>query len=198
MPDRKPWPMKWVVVVIVVFIGGYTYLTLHYRKPGRDYRPYEDMKNRANTLRLLDAGYQRIQLAAERPAEPLGHHDTTFPAPGGLPPALKTTIVAQPKLPGEVINAYAPQSAASGEPYQIEFRCTVPNDQQQLAGAELYLKGDQIVITPDFEILAAGLQSRSRETLVLLTVPPGTFKPGSYHAMLVGENASRSWSVEVK
>lgn len=190
--------MKWVVAAIILFIGGYTYLTLHFRKPGHDYRPYEDMKNRANTLRLLDAGYRRVQLTAERPAEPLGLHNTTVPAPGGLPSALGSTIVSQPQLPAEIINAYAAETAASGAPYPIEFRCTVPDDKQQLAGAELYLKGDEIVITPDFELLAGGLQTRSRETLVLLTVPAGILKPGSYHAVLVGATASRSWLVRVK
>lgn len=197
-PQRKPWPMKWIVLAILVFIAGYTYLTLHYRKPGPEYRPYEDMRNRANTLRLLQAGYQRIQLLAERPAEPLGRHNTTFPAPGGVPEPLRTTIVATPLLPSDILAAYGAADANAHEPYEIEFRCTVPDDKQQLAGAELYVKGDQIVVTPDFEILAAGLQTRSRETLVLLTVPAGALKPGHYQVTLVGEHMSRAWSLDLR
>ncbi len=196
-PSRKPWPMKWIVAAILVFIAGYTYLTLHYRKPGPEYRPYEDMRNRANTLRLLQAGYQRIQLAAERPAEPLGHHNTTFPAPGGIPEPLRTTIVSKPLLPADILAAYGGDSGSARESYQVEFRCSLPNDKQQLAGAELYVKGDQIVITPDFELLAPGLLTRSRESLVLLTVPPGALKPGHYQVTLVGERTSRVWTLDL-
>jgi hypothetical protein len=190
--------MKWIVLAIVLFIAGYTYLTLHFRKPGPEYRPYEDMRNRANTLRLLKAGYQRIQLAAERPAEPLGRHNTTFPAPGGIPAPLKATIVAPPLLPSDILAANGAATAEAQQPYEIEFRCTVPDDKQQLAGAELYVKDDQIVVTPDFELLSQGLLTRSRDTLVLLTVPPGALKPGHYQVTLVGEHTSRVWTLDLR
>ena len=190
--------MKWIVLVILVFIAGYTYLTLHFRKTGPEYRPYEDMRNRANTLRLLQAGFQRIQLTAERPAEPLGRQNTTFPAPGGIPEPLRTTIVATPLLPSDILAAYGAGTANAGEPYQIEFRCTVPDDKQQLSGAEMYVKGDQIVVTPDFELLTQGLLTRSRDTLVLLTVPAGALKPGHYQITLVGAQTSRAWTLELR
>ncbi|HVU32126.1 MAG TPA: hypothetical protein VHE61_01740 [Opitutaceae bacterium] len=190
--------MKWVVVAIVVFIAGYTYLTLHFRKPGPDYRPYEDMRNRANTLRLLSAGYQRIELPAERPLDSGGAHDNTFPAPGGVPGDLNKTIVTRPLLPAEILGARAAASGTSSEPYSILFRCVVPDDQRQLAGAEMYIRRNELVITPDFEILARGLQTRSRNLLVLLTVPPHTLKSGSYRVLLVGDHASRAWTVTIR
>ena len=31
-PSPKPWPMKWVILVIVICLGAYTFLTLRYRK----------------------------------------------------------------------------------------------------------------------------------------------------------------------
>ena len=52
--------MKWVIIVIIAVLVPYTYLTLHYRKPGPAYRPYQDAQDRANVVRLLDAGYRRL------------------------------------------------------------------------------------------------------------------------------------------
>ena len=62
--------MKWIVLTIALVIVPYTFLTLHYRKPGPAYRPYQDAQERANVVRLLSAGYQRITLPAQRPADP--------------------------------------------------------------------------------------------------------------------------------
>ena len=190
--------MKWVVVAIVVFIAGYTYVNIRYRKPGPEYEPYADMKRRANTLRLLAAGYQCVRVPVERPADIRGVRNAAFPAPGGLPADLSRTIVSRPLLPTEILSAHAPSTVGHGAPYVIEFRCVVPDHRQQLAGAELYVKGDRLLITPDFEILAAGLETRTRDTYVELTIPADTVKPGDYRVTLVGQRASRAWRVEVK
>src|SRR6185436_2664308 len=98
-----PWPMKWVVLVIVVCITAYTILTLRFRKEGPAFRPYEDLQKRANVARLLSAGYQRIAVTAERPAEtsraPGGA--TVSTVPGGIPAELRATLVIAPLLPSE-------------------------------------------------------------------------------------------------
>src|ERR1041385_8351505 len=103
--QRQPWPMKWIVVAITVVIVPYTFITLHYRRPDKAFEPYADMKDRANTMRLLSAGFQRVSLAAARPADPVrGAAATVQPAPGGIPAALKTTLVDQPLLPAEILS----------------------------------------------------------------------------------------------
>ena len=192
--------MKWVVLAILLFLVPYTFLTLHYRKPGPAYRPYEDMKNRANTGRLLSAGYQRITLAAERPADPraAGSTATVLAAAGGLPAELRTTLVEQPLLPAEILNVSAAPATSTRAAYPIQFTCTAPDNKQQLSGAELYLRGEEILITPDFELLTGGLLARTRENLVFLTIPPGALKPGRYRVTLAGKNSSRTWSLQVQ
>src|ERR1700689_3773946 len=100
---RKPWPMKWIVPAIAVFIPLYTWLTLHYRRPGPAFMPYQDMRDRADVIRLLKAGYQRVALDASRPAESVREGDAaTAPAPGVLPAALRTTLIESPLLPLEI------------------------------------------------------------------------------------------------
>jgi hypothetical protein len=191
--------MKWIVLAIAVFIPIYTYLTLHFRKPGPEFVPYQDMRDRADVIRLLKAGYQRVAIDASRPAEQLAWSGgPTLPAPGGLPQELRTTLVESPLLPLEIESASAPPTAVSAIDYQIGLTYTIPDNKRQLSGAYLYERDGAIVIVADFEWLGGDLLARSREGTALLTVPPGSMKPGTYHVTLVGERASRSWNLRVR
>jgi hypothetical protein len=203
MPDarkvRKPWPMKWIVVAILVFIPIYTYLTLHFRRPGPAFNPYQDMRDRADVIRLLKAGYQRVAVDASRPVDQAQAAGApSLPAPGGLPEDLRKTLIESPLLPLEVNSVSAPPMAVSGIDYQIVLGYTIPDNKRQLSGAHLYEKPGEIVIVADFERLAGGLLARTREGSALLDIPPGTLRPGTYRVTLVGERASRSWTLHVR
>lgn len=193
--------MKWVVLTILVVIVPFTYLTLHYRKASPAFRPYEDMQQRANVVRLLSAGYQRIPLPAERPADPLSGTPASaaiVPAAGGLPAELKSTLVQAPLLPTDITRVSAPPQANALLPYSFRFACTLPDHKRQLAGADLYVKGEEIVITPDYEKLTGELLARSTENIIQLTVPAGALKPGRYRVTITGQQSSRAWTLQVK
>jgi hypothetical protein len=197
--DRKPWPMKWIVLAIAVFIPSYTYLTLHYRKPGRAFSPYQDLRDRADVARLLKAGYRRVAIDASRPSEPIARQElATMPAPGGLPPDLGTTLIETPLMPLEIASVSAAPTANAGIDYPIGLTYTLSDSKKQLSGAHLYEREGEIVIVADFERLGGGLVARSRDGPALLTVPPGTLKPGTYKVTLVGEKNSRSWTLQVR
>jgi hypothetical protein len=192
--------MKWIIVAILAMIIPYTFVTLQYRKPGKAFQPYEDMKNRANVSRLLAAGYQRIPLIAQRPADGArapGGADIAVVS-GGLPSELRSTLVEVPLLPVEIESVTAAPTTSTLLSYVIQLACTLPNDKQQLGGAELFIREDSIVITPTFEPVGGDLQTRSSHAAVLLTVPAGALKPGKYSVTVVGERVSRAWSLEVK
>jgi hypothetical protein len=192
--------MKWIVLAILLCIVPYTFITLRYRKPGPAYQPYEDLKKRANVARLLAAGYQRIPLVAQRPADGprvTGGALVTSTA-GGLPEALRSTLVEPPLLPVEIQNVIASASASMTESYAIQFTCLLPSEKQQLGGADLYVRGDELVFAPTFERIGGDLLTRSRNAAVLLTIPAGTLKPGHYTATLIGERTSRAWLLEVR
>jgi hypothetical protein len=150
--------------------------------------------------RLLSAGYQRIPLPAQRPADRTGGGGgaAVIPAAGGLPADLRSTLVEPPLLPSEILSVTAAPSASTMLPYAIALTCTLPSDKQQLGGADLYVKGETLVIAPTFEHVAGDLLTRSRHAVVLLTVPAGTLKPARYTVLLLGERSSRSWLLEVK
>lgn len=191
--------MKWVALVIVVCLTAYTFLTLHYRKTAPSYRPYEDTKNRAGVMRLLSAGFQRVVLTAQRPADPsarTGGAPTTAIA-GGLGSDLGSSLLEMPLLPAEITQVSASASVNALLAYQIQFTCTLADNKRQLAGAELYVRDDLVTLVPTFEKLDGGLLARSRESVVLVTVPPGTLRPGNFKVTLVGERTSRTWSLQV-
>lgn len=191
--------MKWVVIAILVIIVPYTFLTLRYRKPDRAFEPYADLKDRANTKRLLSAGYQRVSIVAKRPADPIRTPATALatPASGGIPAALQSALVEQPLLPFDILHVAATGTASAAEAYLIQFSCTLPDDKRQLAGAHLYLRPGELIVLPQFEHITGELLTRSRENVVLLTVPAGTLQPGSYQATLVGQRTSKAWTVQV-
>jgi hypothetical protein len=191
--------MKWIVVSILVFIPVYTYLTLHYRRPGPAFNPYRDMRDRADVIRLLKAGYQRVALDASRPAEDAAvEGDASSPAPGGLPDDLRKTLVETPLMALEINSVSAAPTAVSGIDYTIGLTYTIPDNKRQLSGAHLYEKPGEIVIVADFERLAGGLLARTRDGAATLDIPPGSLRPGTYHVTLVGERASRSWTLRVR
>ena len=123
--------------------------------------------------------------------------DAQVVQPGGLPAELVSTLVEKPLLPSDVIAVTAAPSIGANEPYTVQFTCTMPDNTQQLAGAQLYVKDSEIVITPDFELLAGGLLARTRENVILLTVPSGSLKPGAYTVKLTGQHSSRTWHLQV-
>jgi len=197
--DRKPWPMKWIVLSIVIFIPAYTFLTLRYRRPGPAFRPYQDLRDRTDVVRLLKAGYQRVGIEATRPAEaPARGPLATGAAAGGLPDDLRRTLVEKPLLPLEITSVSAAPSASSGIDYEVDLTYTLADNKRQLSGAHLYERAGEVVIVADFEQLRGGLLARTREGSARLTIPPGALRPGKYRVILVGERSSRTWSLDVR
>ena len=135
---RKPWPMKWIVASRSWCLSPiYTYLTLHYRRPGA--RVQFPTRTAARQGRRhpgsSKAGYQRVTLDASRPAdEPSGAPAATRPAPGGLPEDLRTTLIESPLLPLEVNSVTADAAAVSAIDCRLSDRDPLHACRQQ-AGA---------------------------------------------------------------
>lgn len=207
MPDpfnRKPWPMKWVALAILLMIVPYTILTVKYRKAGPSYQPYEDSKQRANVMRLLDAGYQRINVTAERPADPQNLVRTmnalaeAKSIPGGLSGGLDSVLVEIPQLPASFSSVSASRESAALLPYPVLFTCSLDDQKHQLGGAQVFVRGQQVVIVPQFEPLSGDLTARTKESTVLITLPAGALKSGDYTLHLAGTTQSRQWTLTVK
>ncbi|MBK9991076.1 MAG: hypothetical protein IPP19_10160 [Verrucomicrobia bacterium] len=197
--------MKWIALTILVFIVGYTFITLYFRKPGAGYQPYKDSKDRATVHRLEQAGYQRVTATISLPADPqrsaarlaqtFAPSQNTF---GGLPSELSETLIDKPILPEGFASVAAPSSVAALMPYVFQFTCTLPDKKNTLDETYVYVKESEIAIVASFEKISGELLARSRECTVLVTIPGGTLKPGEYRVTLIGSRNSRQWTLQVK
>ncbi len=199
--------MRWIVASILLFIVPYTYVNLKFRKPNPAFEPYADMKEQANVKRLLDAGYTRVIVRAERPHPPLRREQildqalsgaATTPGPAGLPKPLDTTLVEPPRLPAAYGDVLMPAELPAGISARLQFTARLENDHEQPGGAEIFIRDDVVVIVPTFEPVPGALQVRSKETTVLLTLPPGALAPGRHTILLAGARESLRWSVMVR
>lgn len=196
--------MKWVALAIIACIVPYTWLTVAYRKSGPSYQPYEDSKQRANVLRLLDAGYQRINVTAERPADPqllvraMKSPAAVQPAPAGPTEGLAAALVEIPELPVSFSSVSASGETAAMLPYPVLFTCTLGDQKHQLGGAHVFVRGKSIVIVPQFEPINGDLAARSKESPVVITIPGGTLAAGHYTVHLAGKEQSRQWTLDVR
>lgn len=199
--------MKWVVLAIIVCVVPYTWITLAYRKPTPAYQPYEDGKERANVRRLLDAGYQRVYIAALPPAAAQtaaaaalsGSGATPVDAPGGLTEELASTLVEPLPLPQSITSVSAASGFSKDQPYHLAFTCKTRRQKHPLSGAHLFIKEDTLVIVPAFVPPdVASNQKPTEEESAVLSIPPSTFKHASYSVLLIAAEASRQWTIDAR
>ena len=200
--SRKPWPMRWVLLAIVLFLIPYTYLTLHFRKPGPAYQPYQDGRELKH---LGELGYRRVTITAIRPTEsPACPAAATIaaaaPSHAGGPRAHRSPV-KPPLLPGRRSAASSPRPiCATRHPIRSNSSlCLLSDDAQQLSGCALYVKGAEVYIVPTFERLPNGLTARTRQNLIALTFPSDALPPGKLSASCwSGQSALRGeWSLQV-
>ncbi len=197
--------MKWVVLVIVVCLAGYTFVTLRYRKIAPPHQPYNDAKERYTATRVREAGYARIPVSVQRPAD-VAYTIAGIPRPlaevtelpGGLPPELLENFAEAPKLSEVVGNVSAPATLRVLFPYPIVYTCQLPDHQDVLGETRVYARDQDIIIVTDFDRLDSDLLARTRETTVSVDLPAHLFDSGkSYTVTLVGEKTSRQWQLQV-
>ncbi|MBI3885934.1 MAG: hypothetical protein HY302_09440 [Opitutae bacterium] len=203
-PPPKPWPMKWIVAVIVVFIAGYTWVNLRYRKPGRAFRPYQDMNDRATTVRLLQGGWSRLPVTTRRPADKPAGDETPAAAAdisrgsAGLGPELARDFAEKPKLPASIDRVVAPAAVAHGADYAAYFTVGFADNSALLGDLALYRKGNLLVLLPTLEPVPGKLLVRWKDGAYWVTFPTRSLSPGSYQVRLLAQGPAAVWNVTVR
>lgn len=197
--------MRWIVIAIVAILVPYTWFNLQYRKPGRAFEPYHDMKKQANVQSLLSAGFRRITLSPEQPADqspdfalskgPFAEAKVTA---GGIPAQLRESLIETPTLPQSIHTLKTLAETSHLLPYPIEFDCTLPDQRLAIANAYLYWKEEELILVVDCEKLQGDLTRRTPAATLRLTAPGGSVPVGNYLVTLVGEKQSLQWSLRVK
>jgi hypothetical protein len=197
-------PLRWVVVAMVLFIGAYTLLRLHYGKRGKPFEPDHDLGARATTRRLAGLGYQRISVSLERPAEALAAARLTpvtaevIGAVGGLPTELAGALADKPALPATVSGVTAPREIAAAANYTLQFTCAQPDYKTQIDAVLLLRKDRQLFLLPNFGKIPGQLLARSKESVILASFSTQSLPPGRYSVTLCGGRVSKSWGFTVK
>lgn len=197
---RKPWPMRWIVLAVIVFIVPYTYLNLRYRKP-TSFQPYDDARERRH---IAAAGYSRITLFPHRLPEapagaPLANAAAIVSAPGGLPTDLARELLFPPVLPVDIGAVSAAAAGDARKDYEVRFACVLPERAElwSVGSAHLYHKGADLYLVVGFAPLADGLVQRRPEDRLSLALPLASIDPGTYRVTLIGTRTSKTWSVQV-
>ena len=107
-PPTRTLPLRWVVLAIVIFIRGYTFLRLHYGKRGSRSSPITTWASRRGPA-PAGLGYQRIPAELERPAEPLAA--AGWPR---RPPRSRTRSAACPRNSAARCDQAGPAGRGSG------------------------------------------------------------------------------------
>jgi len=201
-PTPKPWPMKWIVAAIIVFVIAYTVVNLLFRKPGRAYRPYQDAQDRATTARLLAAGWHKLPVDTRRPAEKPATDDAPaaitrdFP---GLGSELTDKFAEPPKLLATIDRVIAPATVAQGASYSLYFTASHVEQRAQVGELALFHRGNELVLIPTTEGLPGpGLMSRWSDSTYCTTFPTAALPPGRYTARIVARGPAASWTFTVK
>lgn len=201
-PPPKPWSMKWIVLAILVFVVGYTLVNLYFRKPGRGFRPYEDMNNRATTARLLAAGWQKLPVDERRPAEKPAIDDTPAAitrAAIGLGADLEDKFAEKPKLLASIDRVVAPAAVTRGDNYTAYFTATLPTQKAQVGDVALYRKGNELVLIPVTESLPGkGLMNRWDDSTYCITVATANLPTGRYQMRVVSKGPAAAWSFNIR
>lgn len=198
----KPWPMKWIVVAIVVFAVGYTAVNFYFRKPGKAYRPYQDAQDRATTARLLAAGWHKLPLDTRRPVEKPATDDTPAAitrASVGLGLDLDPNFAEKPKLVASIDRVTAPASVARGQDYSLYFTVSLTDQKAQVGDLTLFHRANDLVLIPSLEKLPGKeLMSRWNDSHYAATFSTAALPPGRYTVRIVAQGPAATWSFTVK
>jgi len=194
--------MKWIVAVIVVFVVGYTLVNVYFRKPGRGYRPYEDMNNRATTARLLAAGWQKMPVDTRRPVEPAAAEDTPaavtrdFP---GLGADLESKFATKPRLFATIDRVVSPAAVTHGRDYSAYFTASLASLKEQVGDLALYRKGNELVLIPSTEPLPGrDLKSRWNDSTYWVSFSTANLPAGRYQVRIVAKGPAAAWAFTVR
>lgn len=192
--------MKWVVLTIAVFIAGYTFVNLKYRKPQKPHEPAADMRQRVTAARLKEAGWEKLPLSTRRPVEKLTMAEATLSR--GLPGLgldFTNAMVEKPVLMKSIDKVAAPDNVAAGEDYTVCFTATVTDQRYQLGEIQLYRRGTDLVLLPVEEHLPGKeLYSRWKDDNYCATFATTKLAPGTYTVTLLSGGPAAKWNFSVR
>lgn len=200
--------MKWIVLVIVVYIAGYTFINIAYRKPaGSAHEPYAESRERSlRTVQSTMNGWTRVACSlrpenTDAPAEPASVTVLPLPEPldRQLPADLPLIMPGRPALHPAALRLTAPAQARADEPLHVRLEFAVDSTAVGFGEVLAYFKDNHLyVFIQDQRHVAPGTQPTPAASPLTLELPAGTLTAGAWQASAFTASQAFTWSFHVE
>lgn len=200
--------MKWIVLVIAVYIAGYTFINIAYRKPAREaHEPAAEARERAlRTVHATMNGWSRVTCSFEAGATPAPSAPAEIavkplpqPLDRHLPPDLPMIMPGEPALHPAAITLTAPARLAGTEALHVRLEfatdATVPAFGELLA----YFKANHLyVFIQDKRHVVSDTQPVPAASPLTLVLPASTLTAGTWQASVFTAAQASEWTFTVE
>lgn len=207
-PAKKPWPMKWIVLAIAVYVVGYTFVNISYRKPSEAaHEPFaEARERRMRSVQALTYGWTRVACEFTSPVA-----DVTVPAAEiasaalpqrldrHLPPELVLVVPHEPALHPARVQLTAPAGLSTGD--SLRVRLEFPGDASVPAFGETlaYFKDNHLFLFfQDDRHVAPESTPTTAASPLELVLPPATLTAGTWQASAFTASQTLTWSFTIE
>jgi hypothetical protein len=199
--------MKWIVLVIVAYIAGYTFINIAYRRPGSAYEPAAEARERSlRTVQTTMNGWSRVAcgftgmaFSSDTESAAVAAKPLPIPLDRHLPPDLPMIMPGEPALHPAAITVTAPARHDASGPLHVRLDfpdgATVPAFGEVLA----YFKDHHLYLfIQDKRHVARDTQPIPAESPLHLVLPPTTLTAGTWQASVFTASQAFDWSFTVR
>ncbi len=200
--------MKWIVLVIVAYIAGYTFINFAYRKPaGSAHEPAVEARERKKrTVQTTMNGWTRLaadyvatstndlQARADIVRKPLPQ-----PLDRALPPDLPPIVPGLPSLHPAPIKINAPAVVSATDSLRIRLEIPVDASVPAFGEALAYTKDNHLyVFIQDSKRLALDSQPTLASATLSIALPPAALHAGAWTCSAFTAASAFEWSFTVE
>ena len=208
-PAKKPWPMKWIVLAIAVYVVGYTVINISYRKPaGAAHEPYAEAREqrRMRSIQVTNYGWSRVACELTQPGTALSGpaaEISAAPLPARLdrhlPPELVLVVPRAPALHPAGITLSAPARVDAEDSLRLVLDFPVDASVPAFGETLAYFKDNQLFLfLQDQRHVAPDSQPTPAASPLALVLPPATLTPGTWQASAFSASQAFTWSFTVE
>lgn len=198
-PEKKPWPISWVILSILAFMVFYTLIMAFFRKQQDPFFPFEEAQSSQMAPLLKGEGWEVFRGPVLTGSFREGERFVFSPR---FPQVLEETSLEDmvevslddAPIPLHLEAVIAAPAIRADEPYQAELHWAPSDPFERPARLYFFQRDDDILILPPH---GRGRQTDDPETPTYLFVRPDHLSPGTYRFHFYAEGRLTSWSLTV-
>ncbi len=199
VPMKKPWPLYRVFLAIAVFVVGYTFIMVFFRKETPMFYPYEEAQAEVLGNLLRSEGWEPLpeayvigEFRASREEIGLGARELlTFDAEE----TIGLEIGEHSTTPLVLAGVESPAALALGEPLQAEIHWEEKEEKTYPQTLSFYKRDGEILVFPPHGRIKPAVNAEARTRFL---IPPEQLPSGDYTVYLYTEDGLRGWEFSVQ